>query len=182
MTAQHNSRPSAVHNQDCIFRHTTAFTITANAFVGVTVAATAPAPAPGPGANLGCYTALNILEASGQHNTLLTLLDSTNLTSLLDNPERFVTVLAPTDTGIASTLRGLGGTLQGLENSTAVQPIMQYHILPSPVMVGIPLSCFFCLLASIAILGILSVFAAKFDRSPMTLDKPLQTCFVPAAV
>lgn len=102
--------------------------------VGVTARGLAPAPAPGPDSSIGCYTALNILEASGQHNTLLTLLDSTNLTAVLDNPSRFVTLLAPTDAGIAQTLRDLNGTLQGLENSTAVQPVLQYHILPSPVM------------------------------------------------
>ena len=104
--------------------------------LSVGVVAQAPAPAPGPGSGDGCYTALNVLEASGQYNTLLTLLDSTNLTVLLDNPAHFVTVLAPTDAGIASTLKSLNGTLAGLESSTAVQPILQYHILPSPVMVS----------------------------------------------
>lgn len=115
----------------------------------------APAPAPGPSSAYGCYTPLNILEASGQHSTLLALLDSTNLTAILDSPDRTVTLLAPTDAGIAKTLQGLGGTLNGLERSSAVYPILQYHILPSPVMVRPAVMCpqFVAMLCSNLLLG-----------------------------
>ena len=98
--------------------------------------AQAPAPAPGPSGAYGCYTALNVLEANGRYNTFLSLLDSTNLGSYFDDPTRFVTIFAPTDAGIQQELRSLGTSVANLANSTsAVQDILEYHILPSPVLV-----------------------------------------------
>ncbi|KAL0029087.1 hypothetical protein WJX77_005876 [Trebouxia sp. C0004] len=94
----------------------------------------APAPAPGPSA-YGCYTALNVLEASSQYTTLLSLLDSTDLTSYFDNPNHFITIFAPTNSGIQSTLSELGTTLAKFANSTAVTSVLEYHLLPSPVLV-----------------------------------------------
>ncbi|KAA6417358.1 MAG: hypothetical protein FRX49_12687 [Trebouxia sp. A1-2] len=96
--------------------------------------APAPAPAPGPSA-YGCYTALNVLEASSQYTTLLSLLDSTDLTSYFDNLNHFITVFAPTNAGIQSTLNGFGTTLAKFANSTAVTAVLEYHLLPSPVLV-----------------------------------------------
>ena len=46
------------------------------------------APAPGP-AGAGCYTALDVLEASGQYTTFLGLLDDTDLGNLFDDPKRY---------------------------------------------------------------------------------------------
>lgn len=97
--------------------------------------APAPAPAPGP-SSYGCYTALNVLEASSQYTTLLSLLDSTDLTSYLDNPNHFITIFAPTNAGIQSTLNGIGTTLAKFANSTAVTSVLEYHLLPSPVLVA----------------------------------------------
>ncbi|DBA82352.1 TPA: hypothetical protein ACH3X2_000609 [Trebouxia sp. C0005] len=96
--------------------------------------APAPAPAPGPSA-YGCYTALNVLEASSQYTTLLSLLDSTDLTSYFDNLNHFITVFAPTNAGIQSTLNGFGTTLAKFAKSTAVTAVLEYHLLPSPVLV-----------------------------------------------
>lgn len=96
--------------------------------------ATAPAPAPGPSSS-SCYTALNVLEASSQYSTLLSLLDSTDLTSYFDSPTHFITVFAPTNAGIASTLSELRTTLATFANSSVLTDVLEYHLLPSPVMV-----------------------------------------------
>ena len=79
---------------------------------------------------------MNILEASGQYTTLLSLLDSTDLGSYFDNPNRFITVFAPTNAGIESTLTGLGTTVAKFANSSAVTDVLEYHLLPSPVLVS----------------------------------------------
>lgn len=97
--------------------------------------ATAPAPAPGPSSS-SCYTALNVLEASSQYSTLLSLLDSTDLTSYFDSPTHFITVFAPTNAGIASTLSELRTTLATFANSSVLTDVLEYHLLPSPVMVS----------------------------------------------
>lgn len=97
--------------------------------------AAAPAPAPGP-SSVSCYTALNVLEASSQYSTLLSLLDSTDLTSYFDSPTHFITVFAPTNAGIASTLNELGTTMAKLANSSVLTDVLEYHLLPSPVLVS----------------------------------------------
>ena len=50
--------------------------------------APATAPAPGPSGSY-CYTALDVLQASGQYSTLLNLLDDTDMGNLLDDPRSF---------------------------------------------------------------------------------------------
>lgn len=97
----------------------------------------APALAPGPSSAFGCSTALSVLQAAGRYDTFLSLLDSTDLVSRLDDPTRFITILAPTDAGVDAWLETRGTTLAALEASGPVlEGIMEYHILPSPVLVS----------------------------------------------
>lgn len=96
--------------------------------------APAVAPAPGPSGTY-CYTALDVLQASGQYSTLLNLLDNTDLGNLLDDPRRFITVFAPTNAGIEDTLDALGTNLTQFARSSAVTNVLDYHLLPSPVLV-----------------------------------------------
>lgn len=79
---------------------------------------------------------MNILEASGQYSTLLSLLDGTDLGGYFDNPNRFITIFAPTNDGIETTINELGTTLAKFANSSAVTDVLEYHLLPSPVLVS----------------------------------------------
>ncbi len=128
----HNSFTTSCHAGHAFAQTTSAGT---HASAPTPARAPAPAPAPGPSA-YGCYTALNVLEASSQYTTLLSLLDSTDLTSYFDNPNHFITIFAPTNAGIQSTLNGFGTTLAKFANSTAVTNVLEYHLLPSPVLVS----------------------------------------------
>ena len=78
-----------------------------------------------------------MLQAAGRYDTFLSLLDSTDLVSRLDDPTHFITILAPTDAGVNAWLENRGTTLAALEGSGSVlEGIMEYHILPSPVLVS----------------------------------------------
>ena len=78
-----------------------------------------------------------MLQAAGRYDTFLSLLDSTDLVSRLDDPTRSVTVLAPTDAGVDAWLANRGTTLAALEGSGSIlEGIMEYHVLPSPVLVS----------------------------------------------
>ena len=78
-----------------------------------------------------------MLQAAGRYDTFLSLLDSTDLVNRLDDPTHFITILAPTDAGVNAWLQTRGTTLAALEGSGSVlEGIMEYHILPSPVLVS----------------------------------------------
>ena len=78
-----------------------------------------------------------MLQAAGRYDTFLSLLDSTDLVSRLDDPTHFITILAPTDAGVNAWLENRGTALAALEGSGSVlEGIMEYHILPSPVLVS----------------------------------------------
>ena len=49
---------------------------------------------------------------------------------------RFITVLAPTNAGIEDTLDALGTNLTQFARSSAVTNVLDYHLLPSPVLVS----------------------------------------------
>ncbi|KAK4523575.1 hypothetical protein GAYE_PCTG69G1471 [Galdieria yellowstonensis] len=75
------------------------------------------------------------LEKMKDFTTLLTLAKIANLTSTLENPYLAVTLFAPTNEGIASTLKALNIPESAVvQNSALVKKIIEYHILPEPLV------------------------------------------------
>ncbi|GJQ12272.1 hypothetical protein GpartN1_g4669.t1 [Galdieria partita] len=74
------------------------------------------------------------LEKMKNFTTLLTLANISNLTSTLENASLSVTLFAPTNDGISSTLKAANISESAVvKNSTLVKMILEYHIVPQPL-------------------------------------------------
>ncbi|EME32886.1 hypothetical protein Gasu2_02080 [Galdieria sulphuraria] len=74
------------------------------------------------------------LEKMKNFTTLLTLANIANLTSTLEDPSLAVTLFAPTNAGISSTLKAVNISESAVvKNSTLVKMILEYHIVPQPL-------------------------------------------------
>jgi uncharacterized surface protein with fasciclin (FAS1) repeats len=74
------------------------------------------------------------LEKMKNFTTLLSLAKIANLTSTFENASLAVTLFAPTDSGISSTLKAVNISASAVEkNSTLVKMILEYHVVPEPL-------------------------------------------------
>eukprot|EP00871_Galdieria_phlegrea_P000008 jgi/Galph1/1007/GphlegSOOS_G5901.1 len=75
------------------------------------------------------------LQSMKNFTTLLDLAKIANLTSVLENPSTAVTLFAPTNEGITSTLKANHISESSVtSNSTLVKMILEYHIVDQPLM------------------------------------------------
>jgi uncharacterized surface protein with fasciclin (FAS1) repeats len=101
-------------------------------------AAEAPAATPAPPEtvvitpNAGADIVAN-LKASGQFKTLVAALEKTNLAGLLADPNRKLTIFAPTDAAFAALPAGTLDNWMKQENATAFQRAIAYHLVNADV-------------------------------------------------
>jgi uncharacterized surface protein with fasciclin (FAS1) repeats len=73
------------------------------------------------------------LKASGQFKTLVAALEKTNLAALLADPNRKLTLFAPTDAAFAALPPGTLDNWMKQENATAFQRAIAYHMVNADV-------------------------------------------------